>query len=59
MLIYPQSLNSSIPPPSPVEPSIDPRVLGPYKFLEYWREPSMIVVPDGGHRIATQNFQRS
>jgi hypothetical protein len=37
MLIYLQSLNSFIPPPSPIEPSVDPRALGPHQFLEYWR----------------------
>lgn len=44
MLTYLQSTNSFILSPFPIEPSIDPRVLGPHQFLEHWRNPSMIAV---------------
>lgn len=52
---FPHSLNACIPPPSSVEPAIDPNAFGLHQFLVYLQKGAMIAVPTLGSRIAEQN----
>lgn len=59
MLTSLQNLNAYSPPPSPVEPPIDPGLLGPHQFLEYRQRLAMVVVADPRPRLGQQDRRNS
>jgi len=54
-----QSLKPHSTPPSPIEPPIDPGLLGPHQFLEYRQRLATVIVADHRPKLGQQDRRNS